>query len=187
VFSGPSALVPGTARRAPRECCTMRTRSPVEKSHEVSAPFDMLRSSHRRCAVAPVRHIAIARVRRGAPGTPLPREPVTTRPDAGTPGIDAGRVRASRDRMRRALRAAWRTAQLTANHMRSVQLADERFGTDVLVNNAGIMSLAPIAETSDDVFELTIAVNLRGPFLLGGKERGSNRGDQVDQSLRSSR
>lgn len=37
-------------------------------------------------------------------------------------------------------------------------------GIDALVNNAGIMSLAPIAETSDDLFERTIATNLRAPF-----------------------
>jgi 3-oxoacyl-[acyl-carrier protein] reductase len=37
-------------------------------------------------------------------------------------------------------------------------------GVDVLVNNAGIMSLAPIAETDDASFDRHIAVNLRGTF-----------------------
>ncbi|UGB44279.1 SDR family oxidoreductase [Frateuria edaphi] len=37
-------------------------------------------------------------------------------------------------------------------------------GVDVLVNNAGIMNLAPIAETDDASFDRHIAVNLRGTF-----------------------
>jgi len=37
-------------------------------------------------------------------------------------------------------------------------------GVDVLVNNAGIMSLAPLAETDDASFDRHIAVNLRGTF-----------------------
>ena len=37
-------------------------------------------------------------------------------------------------------------------------------GVDVLVNNAGIMQLAPVAETSDELFDRHIAVNLKGVF-----------------------
>jgi 3-oxoacyl-[acyl-carrier protein] reductase len=37
-------------------------------------------------------------------------------------------------------------------------------GIDVLVNNAGIMALAPIAETDDASFDRHIAVNLKGTF-----------------------
>ena len=37
-------------------------------------------------------------------------------------------------------------------------------GVDVLVNNAGIMENAALAETSDDSFERQIAVNLKGTF-----------------------
>ena len=37
-------------------------------------------------------------------------------------------------------------------------------GIDVLVNNAGIMPLAPIAETDDATFDRLIAINLRGTF-----------------------
>lgn len=37
-------------------------------------------------------------------------------------------------------------------------------GIDVLVNNAGIMKLAPLADTDDALFEQTIAVNLKGVF-----------------------
>lgn len=37
-------------------------------------------------------------------------------------------------------------------------------GVDVLVNNAGIMSLATIGESTDAMFDAQIAVNLRGTF-----------------------
>ncbi len=37
-------------------------------------------------------------------------------------------------------------------------------GVDVLVNNAGIMKLALLAETSDELFDQTIAINLKGAF-----------------------
>lgn len=35
---------------------------------------------------------------------------------------------------------------------------------DVLVNNAGVMNTMPLAETSDEVFERTFAINTRGTF-----------------------
>jgi len=37
-------------------------------------------------------------------------------------------------------------------------------GVDVLVNNAGIMSLATVADMTDEVFDQQIAVNLKGTF-----------------------
>ena len=37
-------------------------------------------------------------------------------------------------------------------------------GVDVLINNAGIMNLAPIADSSDVLFDRHIAVNLKGTF-----------------------
>ncbi|ADG09284.1 KR domain-containing protein [Caulobacter segnis] len=37
-------------------------------------------------------------------------------------------------------------------------------GVDVLVNNAGIMKLASLADTDDALFDQTIAVNLKGVF-----------------------
>ncbi len=37
-------------------------------------------------------------------------------------------------------------------------------GVDVLVNNAGIMKLKPLAETDDALFDRHIAVNLKGTF-----------------------
>lgn len=35
---------------------------------------------------------------------------------------------------------------------------------DVLVNNAGVLKTAPLAETSDELFEQTFAINSRGTF-----------------------
>jgi 3-oxoacyl-[acyl-carrier protein] reductase len=44
-------------------------------------------------------------------------------------------------------------------------IAENEFdGVDVLVNNAGIMSLATIATTDDAMFDRTISVNLKGTF-----------------------
>ncbi|MEM8682274.1 MAG: SDR family oxidoreductase [Pseudomonadota bacterium] len=37
-------------------------------------------------------------------------------------------------------------------------------GVDVLVNNAGIMKLATIADSDDALFDSQVAVNLKGPF-----------------------
>ncbi|WP_407529369.1 SDR family oxidoreductase [Methylobacterium oryzisoli] len=43
---------------------------------------------------------------------------------------------------------------------------ERAFGSvDALVNNAGLMKLAPIAESSDELFDQHIAVNLKGVFL----------------------
>src|SRR6185312_3907782 len=43
----------------------------------------------------------------------------------------------------------------------------ETFGTiDVVVNNAGIMPLSPIAKGDIEVFDKVIATNLRGTFLV---------------------
>jgi len=44
-------------------------------------------------------------------------------------------------------------------------IAEKEFGgADVLVNNAGIMLLSPIAETTDELFDRQIAINLKGVF-----------------------
>lgn len=43
--------------------------------------------------------------------------------------------------------------------------AEKAFGgVDVLVNNAGVMKLAPIAQTDDATFDETVAINLKGVF-----------------------
>ena len=44
------------------------------------------------------------------------------------------------------------------------QAIDAFGGVDVLVNNAGIMKLTPVAETEDALFDQHIAVNLKGTF-----------------------
>ncbi|HEV7436991.1 MAG TPA: SDR family oxidoreductase [Pseudorhizobium sp.] len=50
--------------------------------------------------------------------------------------------------------------------------AEENFGgTDVLVNNAGVMTLIPLTEMDDATFERHIAVNLTGTFY-GIREAG---------------
>jgi 3-oxoacyl-[acyl-carrier protein] reductase len=49
-----------------------------------------------------------------------------------------------------------------------VELFDEATmafgGVDAIVNNAGIMKLAPIAETDDELFDRHLAINLKGVF-----------------------
>ncbi len=43
--------------------------------------------------------------------------------------------------------------------------AEQRLGkVDVLVNNAGILKVLPLAETGDELYEQTFAVNTRGTF-----------------------
>lgn len=37
-------------------------------------------------------------------------------------------------------------------------------GVDMLVNNAGVMSLSPIGESTDELFDRQIAINLKGTF-----------------------
>jgi 3-oxoacyl-[acyl-carrier protein] reductase len=44
-------------------------------------------------------------------------------------------------------------------------------GIDVLVNNAGVMDLAPIIDTTDAMFDRTVAINLKGTFN-GMREAG---------------
>lgn len=46
-------------------------------------------------------------------------------------------------------------------------------GVDVLVNNAGIMKLAPLAQVDDDAFDQIIAINLKGTF--NGLREAANR------------
>jgi 3-oxoacyl-[acyl-carrier protein] reductase len=48
---------------------------------------------------------------------------------------------------------------------RMFDAAEARFGgIDVLVNNAGVMQLAPLSDTEDDVFDRMLAINLKGSF-----------------------
>lgn len=52
---------------------------------------------------------------------------------------------------------------------------EARFGgTDVLVNNAGIMKLSTVALADDEVFDQTVAINLKGVF--NGMREAARRG-----------
>lgn len=45
------------------------------------------------------------------------------------------------------------------------EITEQKLGkVDVLVNNAGVLKTMPLAETSDELFEQTFAVNSRGTF-----------------------
>jgi NAD(P)-dependent dehydrogenase (short-subunit alcohol dehydrogenase family) len=51
---------------------------------------------------------------------------------------------------------------------RLAELANAAFGgLDILVNNAGISHPQPVTETDPELFDATMAVNLRAPALLG--------------------
>ncbi|MER5325231.1 SDR family NAD(P)-dependent oxidoreductase [Streptosporangium roseum] len=81
-------------------------------------------------------------------------------------------------------RAAWVSADLSTRD--GVRLAAEKaveaFGEpDILVNSAGINLRPPMAELNEDVWDVTMAVNLEAPYLLGQRfgpgmaERGFGR------------
>jgi len=53
-------------------------------------------------------------------------------------------------------------------------MAESKFGkVNVLVNNAGIMKLAPLSKTDDQLFDQTLAINLKGTF--NGMREAANR------------
>jgi 3-oxoacyl-[acyl-carrier protein] reductase len=57
---------------------------------------------------------------------------------------------------------------------RLFEAAEKEFGgVDVLVNNAGVMLLSPIAEASDELIDRQIAINLKG--VLNGMREAANR------------
>ena len=54
-----------------------------------------------------------------------------------------------------------------ANIERSVEEAIKRFGSiDILVNNAGVVLLAPAEELTDEAWDVTMAVNLKAPYMI---------------------
>ena len=67
-------------------------------------------------------------------------------------------------------RAAWVSADLSSRDgvRTAAEAATERFGEpDILVNSAGINLRPPLDKLSDDVWDLTMALNLHAPYLLG--------------------
>lgn len=45
------------------------------------------------------------------------------------------------------------------------QAKHDHGGIDILINNAGILDVSTLEQISDDVWDLTMAVNAKGPFL----------------------
>ncbi|WP_409474440.1 SDR family NAD(P)-dependent oxidoreductase [Streptomyces sp. HC307] len=81
-------------------------------------------------------------------------------------------------------RAAWVSGDLSTRKgvREAAEKAVEPFGEpDILVNSAGINLRPPMGELGDDTWDVTMAVNLEAPFLLGQRfgpgmaERGYGR------------
>ncbi len=94
---------------------------------------------------------------------------------AGAAMVLSGRDEAELESARRALRDEFGveigTAAVDLAHddgpARLAELANAAFGgLDILVNNAGISHPQPVTETDPELFDATIAVNLRAPALL---------------------
>jgi 3alpha(or 20beta)-hydroxysteroid dehydrogenase len=65
----------------------------------------------------------------------------------------------------------------------ALRVARERFGpVNVLVNNAGVIEMTPVIETTDAQFDRLISVNLRGSFLglrTAGREMADHGGGVI--------
>ncbi|MFI7539353.1 SDR family NAD(P)-dependent oxidoreductase [Streptosporangium sp. NPDC049376] len=81
-------------------------------------------------------------------------------------------------------RAAWVSADLSTREgvRAAAEEAVKAFGEpDILVNSAGINQRPPMGELGEDVWDITMAVNLEAPYLLGQRfgpgmaERGFGR------------
>jgi 3-oxoacyl-[acyl-carrier protein] reductase len=46
------------------------------------------------------------------------------------------------------------------------QTVDAHGGLDVVVNNAGVARFQPLAETTDEVLEMQLAINVKGPYFV---------------------
>jgi 3-oxoacyl-[acyl-carrier protein] reductase len=96
---------------------------------------------------------------------------------------DAGEAKKAVDEIRAAGNQAIAVQADVSKTMDVVRLFDEAEhafgGIDVLVNNAGVMPLKPIAETETELFERTFAINVRGTFntlkLAAGRLRWGGR------------
>jgi NAD(P)-dependent dehydrogenase (short-subunit alcohol dehydrogenase family) len=95
---------------------------------------------------------------------------------AGAGGVAlVGRDRAKGERLAQAITAETGVAVITivadlgeqAQVMGVVEQADQRFGrVDVLVNAAGLTDRGTLLDTSPDLFDRIMAVNVRAPFFL---------------------
>ena len=74
----------------------------------------------------------------------------------------------SRQDRRRAAAGRWRSRPMSAiprRYGRCSKRTERAFGgVDVLINNAGIMKLAKIADSDDALFDQQVAINLKGSF-----------------------
>ncbi len=94
--------------------------------------------------------------------------------DAGADIAAAGRDEAGLEEAGRLVEARGRNFLPIAADLATVagaeataQAALEHFGTvDILVNNAGVALIDPILEASAEDWDITMAVNLRAPYLL---------------------
>ncbi len=94
--------------------------------------------------------------------------------DAGADIAAVGRDAAGLDEVVRAVEAAGRRAVPIEADLATVEGAEaaaeaglHAFGTiDILVNNAGIALVDPLLETRLEDWDLTMAVNLRAPFIV---------------------
>lgn len=95
--------------------------------------------------------------------------------------VNYARGRDDAERIVREIEAAGGRAVAVQADMADVQAMPTLFdaaenafgGVDVLVNNAGVMTLAPLAQATDDMFEQQVAINLGGVFR--GMREGARR------------
>jgi NADP-dependent 3-hydroxy acid dehydrogenase YdfG len=88
-------------------------------------------------------------------------------------GVQVVMVARSRDLLEAAARELGGTALAAdlASALHVERLAEQVIGLfgdapDIVVNAAGAFTLAPVAETSVDAFDTTLAANLRAPFVM---------------------
>jgi 2-deoxy-D-gluconate 3-dehydrogenase len=94
--------------------------------------------------------------------------------DAGAHVAAVGRDAAGLEEVTRAIESAERRAAPIEADLATAEGAEgaakaalEAFGTiDILVNNAGIALVEPLLEANVDDWDLTMAVNLRAPFII---------------------